>query len=110
MSEERRIFGFMRTPQRTSKPRTNGLTMVSGGDYWLAVAGTHWIEDLVEWGGQWIDYYKVGEPMMFQPRDLVLKKLVLLRKHGIQPYIGETPWSQQFSSMPWSPIWMSCRN
>lgn len=46
MSEEKRIFGFLRIPERTRKLRTNGLTMVSGGDYWLAVAGTHWIEGL----------------------------------------------------------------
>ena len=88
MSEtEKRIFSFMRIPERTSKPRTNGLTMVEG-DYMLAVAGMNWLQDLVEWGGQWIDYFKVGHPMMFQPRELVLKKLALLKKHDIQPYVG----------------------
>ena len=88
MAEKKRIFSFMRIPERTTKPRTAGLTMVSGGDFWLAVAGSHWIEDLVEWGAQWIDYYKVTHTMMFQPRALVLKKLALLKKHGILPYEG----------------------
>ena len=88
MLDTERIFTFMRIPGRTTKPRKMGVTMVSGGDYWLAVAGAHWIEDLVEWGAQWIDYYKVGEPMIYQPRALVLKKLAILKKHGIQPYAG----------------------
>jgi phosphosulfolactate synthase len=88
MPAAERIFSFMRVPERTAKPRKTGITMVSGGDYWLAVAGARWIEDLVEWGAQWIDYYKVGEPMIYQPRHLVLKKLAVLKKHGIHPYAG----------------------
>src|SRR5262245_29584036 len=88
MADENRLFRFMRMADRTNKPRTTGLTMVSGGDYWLAVAGVNWIEDLAEWGAQWIDYYKVTHTMMFQPRDLVLKKLAVLKKHGIQAYEG----------------------
>ncbi len=86
-AEGKRIFSFMRIPERTSKPRTNGLTMVEG-DYMLAVAGMNWLQDLVEWGGQWIDYFKVGHPMMFQPRELVMRKLALLKKHDIHPYVG----------------------
>src|SRR5262249_233620 len=88
MLNEERIFSFMRIPGRTTKPRKTGITMVSGGDYWLAVAGAHWIEDLMEWGPQWIAFYKLADPMIYQPRDLVLKKLAILKKHGIQPYAG----------------------
>jgi len=87
MTDEKVIFDCMRIPERTSKPRSTGLTMVEG-DYMLAVAGMHWLEDLVQWGGQWIDYFKVGHPMMFQPKDLVLRKLALLRQHNLKPYIG----------------------
>jgi len=88
MPDAERIFSFVRTPERTRKPRTYGLTMVSGGDYWLAVAGMNWLHDLVDWGKQYIDYYKVGHTMIFQPKDLVLKKLALLKHSGIEPYLG----------------------
>jgi phosphosulfolactate synthase len=88
MADEKRLFNCMRAPERTRKPRTTGLTIVSDGDYRVSVAGTHWTEDLVEWGAQWIDYYKLTHTMMFQPRPLVLKKLAVCTKHGIQPYAG----------------------
>jgi len=89
MSEDERIFSFLHMPQRTKKPRHAGLTMVEA-DVMLAVAGMSWVEDLVEWGGQWIDYFKLGRTMMFQPRELVLKKLAFLQQRGVEPYVGGT--------------------
>lgn len=82
-----KIFHFLPVPQRPAKPRTTGLTMVEG-DYMCAVAGMNWLQDLAQWGGDYIDYFKVGHPMMFQPKDLVLKKLELLKQHDMTPYIG----------------------
>jgi phosphosulfolactate synthase len=89
MSQDNRIFSFLRMPQRTKKPRDTGLTMVEA-DVMLAVAGMSWVEDLVEWGGPWIDYFKLGRTMMFQPKPLVLKKLAFLQQHGVEPYVGGT--------------------
>src|SRR5262245_10383708 len=89
MPAEERVFAYLRLPERTTKPRKTGLTMVEA-DVMLAVAGMNWLQDLVEWGGQWIDYFKVGHPMMFQPKDLVLKKLAFLREHQINAYAGGT--------------------
>lgn len=88
MPEKDRIFNFIRTPQRTKKPRSHGITMISAGDYWIAVAGMNWTRDLVEWGSEYIDYYKVGHTMMFQPKELVLNKLALLKQHNVAPYVG----------------------
>ena len=85
--EENKIFHFIPVPKRTTKPRVTGLTMVEG-DYMCAVAGMNWLRDLVEWGGDYIDYFKVGHPMMFQAKDLVVRKLALLKEHKISPYIG----------------------
>jgi phosphosulfolactate synthase len=89
MPEDTRIFGFLHLPERTQKPRRTGLTMVEA-DVMLAVAGMNWVEDLVQWGGQWIDYFKLGRTLMFQPRELVLNKLAFLQQHKIEPYVGGT--------------------
>jgi phosphosulfolactate synthase len=85
--EKSKFFDFMPVPKRTAKPRTSGLTMVEG-DYMCAVAGMNWLRDLAQWGGDYIDYFKVGHPMMFQAKDLVLQKLALLKQHDMKPYIG----------------------
>lgn len=82
---EGRLFSFLRVPERTTKPRTNGLTMIEG-DLHLAVAGMNWLQDLVRWGGDYIDYYKLGYTMMLQPRELITEKLTLLKQHNIEPY------------------------
>jgi phosphosulfolactate synthase len=58
------------------------------GDIKLSVPGMHWIEDLVEWGGDYIDFFKVNRHLMFQPPSLVVKKLRFLKDHEIQPYLG----------------------
>ncbi|MBI4332818.1 MAG: phosphosulfolactate synthase [Chloroflexi bacterium] len=81
------IFSFLKRPFRTSKPRTSGLTMVEG-DFMLAVAGMSYVEDLMEWAGPCIDYYKVGVGMMSQPRDLVTGKLALLKEDDVHAYLG----------------------
>ena len=87
MPEDKRIFSCFRIPERTKKPRTTGLTMLEG-DIKLSVPGLNWIEDLVEWGGDYIDFFKVNRHLMFQPKRLVTKKLQFLREHDIQPYLG----------------------
>jgi phosphosulfolactate synthase len=58
------------------------------GDIKLSVPGMNWIEDLVEWGGDHIDFFKVNRHLMFQPRNLVVKKLKYLKEHDIRPYLG----------------------
>lgn len=87
MPAENKIFSFYRVPERTTKPRATGLTMLEG-DIKLDVAGMNWVHDLVEWGGDYIDFFKVNRHMMFQPRQLVTKKIQFLKEHFIQPYLG----------------------
>ena len=88
MADKKTIFPFMSVPERTTKPRTTGLTIVSDGDYRVSIPGAHWTADLVDWGVRWIDYYKLTHAMMFQARALVLKKLEVVRKNGIQLCAG----------------------
>ena len=83
MSENERMFSFLRVPERAAKPRTSGFTMIEG-DLHLAVPGMNWLEDLVRWAGDYIDYYKFGYTMMLQPRDLVAEKLALLKQNNIE--------------------------
>jgi phosphosulfolactate synthase len=83
MLNDERLFSFLHVPERATKPRTTGLTMIEG-DLHLAVPGMNWLHDLVRWGGEYIDYYKLGYTMMLQPRDLVVEKLALLKDHQIE--------------------------
>lgn len=85
MAETKKMFSYLRVPERTTKPRLNGFTMVEG-DLHLAVVGMNWLEDFVTWGGSCVDYFKVGYTLMFQPRELVVEKLSLLKQHRIEPY------------------------
>jgi phosphosulfolactate synthase (CoM biosynthesis protein A) len=87
MLQEKKVFSCLDVPERTKKPRATGLTMLEG-DIKLSVPGMNWIEDLVEWGGEYIDYFKVNRHLMFQPRSLVVNKLKYLKEHDIQAYLG----------------------
>jgi phosphosulfolactate synthase len=85
MTESQPLFSFLRLPERATKPRATGFTMIEG-DLHLAVSGMNWLQDLVRWAGNYIDYYKLGYTMMLQPRDLVAEKLALLKQHNIEVY------------------------
>ncbi|MBI4332823.1 MAG: phosphosulfolactate synthase [Chloroflexi bacterium] len=104
MPESSGLFNFFKTPYRTTKPRTSGLTMVEG-DFMLAVAGMNYVKDLVEWAGPCIDYYKVGPGMMFQPRDLVTRKLALLKEHDVQPYLGGCTTEEAIRLASYEQLW-----
>jgi len=87
MPQAKKIFDCLRVPERTAKPRTNGLTMVEG-DIKSAVVGMNWLHDLVAWGGDSIDLFKVNRHLMFQEPELVVSKLAFLKQHRIEPYMG----------------------
>jgi phosphosulfolactate synthase len=52
----------------------------------VAIEGMNMLQDLVSWGGDYIDYYKMGTEMKLQRRDAVMKRLAFLKEHGIEPY------------------------
>jgi phosphosulfolactate synthase len=84
MAEEKSIFSWLSIPERTRKPRTTGLNMVVPVQ--VAIEGMNMLQDLVSWGGDYIDYYKMGTEMKLQRRDAVVKKLAFLKENGIEPY------------------------
>jgi phosphosulfolactate synthase len=84
MSEDRSIFSWMSAPERTKKPRTTGLSMVVAIQ--VAIEGMNMLHDLVSWGGDYVDYYKMGTEMKLQRRDAVMERLAFLKQHGIEPY------------------------
>ena len=71
-------------PERSSQPRTKGVTMVM--DKGL---GMHQTEDLVETAGNLIDLLKLGFGTSYINQH-VKKKIALYKKHGIRVYPGGT--------------------
>ena len=79
-------FPFVPLDRRrsTEKPRDSGLTMVS--DYQLGLGA---LEELLDLAGDYIDIFKVatGTARLFD-RDHLIKKLALLRRHGVRSLLG----------------------
>ncbi len=71
-------------PERSSQPRTKGITMVM--DKGL---GMHQAEDLTETAGNLIDLLKLGFGTSYINQH-VKKKIALYKKHGIRVYPGGT--------------------
>ena len=79
-------FHFVPLPRdrSTRKPRKSGRTMIVDDGLPLAYA-----RDLVALGGAYIDLAKIktGTARLY-PRDQLVKKLKLYKKHRIQPFLG----------------------
>ncbi|MFK7900141.1 MAG: phosphosulfolactate synthase, partial [Cyclobacteriaceae bacterium] len=71
-------------PERTLKPRTNGLTMVM--DKGLSCRQ---VEDFLETSASYTDIVKLGWATSFVTPDLE-KKLALYKEAGIPVYLGGT--------------------
>ena len=81
-------FEFMSLPKRPTKPRDTGITMVEG-DAFFCVLGERVTEDLMEWAGDWIDWFKFGiSTMRFQPRELVKRKIEILKRNKVEIFPG----------------------
>ncbi|MCD4770727.1 MAG: phosphosulfolactate synthase [Bacteroidales bacterium] len=77
-------FNFPHLPERSSKPRNNGLTMVMDKGLSLREA-----EDLMSVGSELIDYVKLGfGTSLVTPG--VKDKISLYREAGAIPYLGGT--------------------
>lgn len=78
------MFEISHLPDRTSKPRTNGLTMVM--DKGLSLRGA---EDLIETGGDLVDLLKLGfGTSLVTPG--IADKVKLYRDAGLDVYCGGT--------------------
>jgi len=71
---------------RTTKPRTEGITMVIDNGLGLRAA-----QDLVETSGSYIDYIKLGfGTSRLVNEELLKKKIAVYREHNIDVYPGGT--------------------
>ena len=77
-------FKLNNIPERTSKPRNNGLTMVM--DKGLSVRQA---EDLMAVGAPYIDFVKLGWTTSYLTPQLE-EKLAIYREAGVHAYLGGT--------------------
>ena len=78
MTEEK-AFSFLPMPDRSSKPRVKGITMCL--DQGLGLRN---IEDLLTICAEYVDLWKLGwATTQLQSREIVRKKVELLRSHDI---------------------------
>ena len=85
MTEEK-AFSFLPMPDRSSKPRTKGMTMCL--DQGLGLKNT---EDLLTICAEYVDLWKLGwATTQLQSREIVRKKVELLRSQNISVCNGGT--------------------
>lgn len=78
------MSGFISLPERTFKPRQNGLTMMIDGGL-----GLRQIKDVLELGETYVDYVKLGwGTALVTP--ILGQKIDLYRKFGIRVCLGGT--------------------
>ena len=76
---EEKAFSFLSMPERSNKPRTDGMTMCL--DQGL---GLRYTEDLLSICSEYVDLWKLGwATTQLQPLDIVKKKVELLRSKNI---------------------------
>jgi phosphosulfolactate synthase (CoM biosynthesis protein A) len=77
-----RSFSFLRTNERESKPRRRGLTEIRGPYY--SVVGPHYLEDLFETMGRYVDSLKfAGGSFTLMPEEVVRTIVDLCHKHDV---------------------------
>ncbi len=87
MAQEDAALGFLGVVQRSTKPRTRGLTI--GRDYGI---GMNAADDLMETVGQFVDYIKIRHfftmTASLQPDDLVMRKIQLYEANDVRSFPG----------------------
>lgn len=81
-------FSFLFDP-RPGKPRETGISFIQAAGPFYAVEGETHVRSLLEYAGDWIDWYKFTMAAnVVQPPDLVDRKLELLDDHDVQAFPG----------------------
>lgn len=81
-------FSFIVDP-RQEKPRETGISFIQAAGPFYAVEGEAHVRSLLEYAGDWIDWYKFTcAANVFQPSDLIDRKIELLTEHDIEPFPG----------------------
>lgn len=82
-----RAFAFLELNERPEKPRSRGVTEIRGPYY--APVGRHYLEDLFEMMGAWIDTLKyAGGSFTLMPRESVRALNDLCHEHDVEVSTG----------------------
>ena len=83
MSQTLQEFLGIRWPERSSKPRKQGLTMVMDTGW-----PTNFVESLMEQYGEYLDVVKLWDPHLRAPAAEVRKKIDVYKKHNVRVQPG----------------------
>jgi phosphosulfolactate synthase (CoM biosynthesis protein A) len=85
--EQGRAFAFIHLNERPPKPRSRGVTEIRGPYY--APVGQHYLEDLLETMGAWVDTLKyAGGSFCLMPRESVRALNDLCHDHDVEVSTG----------------------
>lgn len=81
-------FSFIIDP-REQKPRETGISFIQAAGPFYAVEGETHLRSLLEYAGAWFDWYKFTcSANVFQPPDLIDRKIGLLNEHDVEAFPG----------------------
>src|ERR1044072_2527394 len=85
--EGNRVFDFLRTNQRSAKPRHEGLTEIRGPYY--SVMGPRYLADVLETMGQYVDAMKFQcGSFTLMPRRPLTELIELCHRHEVAVSTG----------------------
>ena len=85
--DETQPFSFLRTNRRETKPRSRGVTEIRGPYY--AVTGRHYLEDLFEGFGGYVDILKfAGGSFTLMPREALEGIIDVCHAHDVKVSTG----------------------
>src|SRR5438309_1169388 len=85
--EIERVFGYLRTNQRSAKPRHEGLTEIRGPYY--SAMGPRYLADVLETMGSYVDSLKfAGGSFTLMPRRPLTELIELCHRHDVAVSTG----------------------
>src|SRR5881227_270902 len=85
--ETERVFGYLRTNQRSAKPRHEGLTEIRGPYY--SAMGPRYLADVLETMGSYVDSLKfAGGSFTLMPRRPLTELIELCHRHDVTVSTG----------------------
>ena len=83
MSQTLQEFLGIRWPERSHKPRAQGLTMVMDTGW-----PTSFVDSLLDQYGAYLDVVKIWDPHLRAPQEEVRRKIAVYKKHGVRVQPG----------------------
>src|SRR2546422_2118158 len=85
--ETERVFDYLRTNQRSAKPRHEGLTEIRGPYY--SAMGPRYLADVLETMGPYVDSLKfAGGSFTLMPRRPLMELIELCHRHDVAVSTG----------------------